>query len=342
MDDNSSRPLNVLVSTTHGFNIGDDLIRHGCQFIIESFVGKWVNWFFWNRNPDLDSKLAFASNAVSAERLAASKGWDLVVIAGTPEWSGARVRHLMEYLDSSAKDVPVLFIGIGSAWDGQKADEPTTAIMRRPKSMTIVRNARLQHMLAGQDIKAEHLPCPALFCADYLGTSSMPPSGVNLLTFQTCRDALYQAVPEARLNNALEAASGHNWNLVAHYAAEGLEAMRRNLPVRYAATAPDLIRIYATARVIVSTRLHGAIAALSCGVPSIALGPDDFRISDAAAAYGDILPVMNTLAAVEFASSFSDDEVLRRARDISSFKATTWAAYERALRPWLVKITPAV
>jgi len=278
----------------------------------------------------------------SAERLAASKGWDFVVIAGTPEWSGVRVRHLMQYLDSSARDVPVLFVGIGSAWDGQKADEVTASIMRRSKSMTIVRNARLEHMLAEQGIKAENLPCPALFCADYFGTFSRPLSGVNLLTFQTCRDALYQAVPEARLNNALEAASRHNWQLVAHYAAEGLEAMRRNLPVLYAATAPVLIRVYAKARVLVSTRLHGAIAGLSCGVPSIALGPDDFRISDAAAAYGDVLPVMNTLAAVEFASSFSDDELRRRARDISSFKAATWTAYERTLRPWLAKITPAV
>ena len=333
--------MNVLVSTTHGFNIGDDLIRHGCQFILESLLGRHLNWFFWNRNPDLDSKSAFASNAVSAERLAASKGWDLVVIAGTPEWSGTRIRLLMEYLDVSATNIPVLFIGIGSAWAGQKADKITATIMRRQNSLTIVRNARLQQMLAEQNINAEYLPCPAFFCADYFGLTATPVSGQNLLTFQTCRDALYQSVPEARLNNALEAASRHNWQLVAHYAAEGMEAMQRNLPVRYAATAYDLVRIYATGRALVSTRLHGAVAGLSCGVPSIALGPDDFRISDAAAAYGDVLPVMNTLAAVDFASSFSNEEIRQRAKAILRFKADTRERYQTVLQPWLEKVMPA-
>lgn len=206
----------MLVSTTHGFNIGDDVIRHGCQFLIESLLGKRVNWFFWNRNPDLDSKHRFATNAVSPERLAGSRGWDLVVMAGTPEWAGKRMRHLMEYLHSIAKDVPTVFLGIGSAWAGQKADQPTATIMRRPNSMIVVRNANLQQMLAGQDVLAEHLPCPAFFCADYLGITATPGSGTNLLTFQTCRDAPYQSVPEARLNNALEAASRYGWHLVAH------------------------------------------------------------------------------------------------------------------------------
>ena len=241
----------------------------------------------------------------------------------------------MEYLNSIAKDVPTVFLGIGSAWAGQKADQPTATIMRRPNSMIVVRNANLQQMLAGQDVLTEHLPCPAFFCADYLGITATPSSGTNLLTFQTCRDAPYQSVPEARLNNALEAASRYGWHLVAHYASEGLEAMRRNLPLRYAATTPDLLRIYATGRAVVSTRLHGAIAGLSCGVPSIALGPDDFRIADAAAAYGDVLPVMNTLPAVELASAFSDDDLLTRAKAISRLKATTLARYQALLLPWL-------
>ena len=82
-------------------------------------------------------------------------------------------------------------------------------------------------------------------------------------------------------------------------------------------------------------RLHGAIAGLSCGVPSIVLGPDNFRISDAAAAYGDALPVMNTLPAVELASRFSDDDLRTRAEAISQLKATTLARYQALLLPWL-------
>jgi|GEM_PF-2244353 len=245
------------------------------------------------------------------------------------------MKHLMEYLNSTARDVPVLFLGIGSAWAGQKADQATATIMRRSSSLVVVRNATLQQMLAKQDITAEHLPCAAFFCADYYGITADPLSGIHLLTFQTCRDAPYQGVPEARLNKTLEAASKFGWHLVAHYASEGLEAMRRNLPLHYAATTPDLLHIYAAGRTVVSTRLHGAIAGLSCGVPSIALGPDDFRISDAAAAYGDVLPVMNTLPAVELASSFTDDELRKKIKAIARLKADTLARYQALLSPWL-------
>jgi hypothetical protein len=213
--------------------------------------------------------------------------------------------------------------------------------MRRSNSLVVVRNSNLQQMLAKQDITTDHLPCPAFFCADSFGLSATPTSGINLLTFQTCRDAPYQGVPEARLNNALEAASRYGWQLVAHYEAEGLEAMRRNLPLRYAATTPDLLRIYATGKAVVSTRLHGAIAGLSCGVPSIALGPDDFRISDAAAAYGDVLPVMNTLPAVELASAFSGDDLRQRAAAIARLKAATLTRYQALLLPWLSELNLA-
>jgi hypothetical protein len=331
------RPLNILVSTTHGFNLGDDLIRHGCQFLVEEVLGRWHNWFQWNRNPDLDRRNNFATNAISSKRLASGVVWDLVVFAGTPEWCGPRVSALTEFLLTKSVNTPVIFLGIGSAAAHEKADSRTAELMRQARTLVVTRNPSLQRQLQSQNISVEPLPCPALFSADQLGISLQSQRRYNLLTFQTYRDAIYQEVPEQRLLNCLQAAQQSGWQLVAHYVAEALEVLRRGLSVRYAGTSLELLQVYSTGRAVASTRLHGGIAALSCCVPAVLIGPDEHRLSNAALMFGEHLPVMTTHDATTSIEQWTAEELKRRTKVLSKFKDETMNRYTKVLRVFLTK-----
>jgi hypothetical protein len=326
------RPLNILVSTTHGFNLGDDFIRLGCQYLLESILGSGQNWFFWNRNPDLDGKTQVATNAVSEARLDRGTNWDLVVFAGTPEWCGPRVRALTEHLLRNKNIPPVIYLGIGSSAAHEGADASALALMHRPQTLVIVRNPSLRKKLKTQGIEAELLPCPAFFSADQLEVAPAPDRILNLLTFQTHRDALYQEVPTQRFDNCMKVAQRPSWQLVAHYVSEAMDAAARGLPVRYAASPLDLMRIYASGRAVASTRLHGSIAALSCGVPAILIGPDEHRLTNAAQVFGSSLPVMTTQQATGTIENWPADQIIFRQQEVAQFKSHAKKRYQQLLR----------
>src|ERR1700730_9064305 len=95
--------LNILISSTRQWNPGDEFICKGVKRIMSQVTGTSHNWLLWNRNPDLflkrweDARLRtdFLTNSQREPMLDVT---DLVVFAGTPEWTGPAVSRVYREL----------------------------------------------------------------------------------------------------------------------------------------------------------------------------------------------------------------------------------------------------
>ena len=288
---------NVIISTTHGFNVGDDFVRHGCQYLLSRITTEPINYFFWNRNPDLDNKDSFHSNSLSNHRLIRSSNWDLIVFAGTPEWTGHRLYNLNKFILNNT-EIPILFLGIGNNSPYDAIDDDTSRILKQSRTFAIARNNSL-----GQRLNCTVLPCPALYVADYFSIKNKEQKN-KLFNFQVDKNAMYQSIPIERLNNILHYTKDKEFTFITHYVEEALFALNNNLNFVYSPIVYDLISSYATGGSIISTRLHGGIAGLSCEVPSIVLGEHDHRIHDTAKVFGNLLPVTSVKNAMDMVETF--------------------------------------
>jgi polysaccharide pyruvyl transferase WcaK-like protein len=63
----------------------------------------------------------------------------------------------------------------------------------------------------------------------------------------------------------------------------------------YAASPPEFSRIVSQYDRVISTRLHGAIGALSLGIPAVVVTDGDFRIETASRMFGMTLPIAKTI-----------------------------------------------
>ena len=276
-----SQRLNILVSTTNGWNPGDDFIREGVQNLIQNVIGE-CNWFFYNRNPDLD---ASRSNPVSLHigHKNIQLPWDLIIFAGTPEWDSWRTKPIIEHL-LTQPDTPVMFLGIGSCNPNEKPNDLILSLMKRDQCLVVCRNHQLNKTLVDLGVKSVALPCPALFCSPKKNTKK----NGKILVFQDAKSP-HNSVPIS--SDFLQSAVLDGWSLVCHAYSEAIFAMQNNLPFMIG-SYHDLITTFSSAEIVVSTRLHGAIAANSSGTPSILTSSvKNYRISTCANLLG--IPEIN-------------------------------------------------
>lgn len=315
----------MLISTTNAWNPGDDFIREGVQNLIQNVIGE-CNWFFYNRNPDLDaSRGGPASLHIGYNKIALD--WDLVVFAGTPEWDSWRTKPLVEHL-LTRPETPVMFIGIGSCASGEAPSEPMLSLMRKPQCLVVCRNADLHETLSGLGVRSAALPCPALFCLPRVNVRKHG----KVFVFQHAES------PHRSVNispDLLRPLADDGWKLVCHAYPEAIFAMQNKLPF-VIGTYQELMSILSSAQVVVSTRLHGSIAAASSNTPSILTSINsNYRISTCAALLG-IQEINDPQEAVLRASQMLTDGSLQREEyRLRLLRDQSESAYYKLIRDFL-------
>jgi|GEM_PF-2902776 len=268
----------IILSTTRQWNPGDEFIAMGVERLLRQVVNV-DSMAAWNRNPDLfidewrDSTLRpdFLTNSLRDPALLFS---NLVVAAGSPEWCGGPMRRLYEEI-AQKPDIPFLVVGAGG---GSLPFRPTPLdeeVLRRKNTWISTRSEVLAQQIneyLGEE-KAIPIPCPAFFSGC---PSELPSEGKNgriglivqstAVRNQSIGDQLYQ-----QITDLLSKDSSGKIDIICFYQDEysRFQALFGNTHrVIYHYASDRLLGILSRYNAIVSTRLHGAIGALSLGVPS--------------------------------------------------------------------------
>jgi polysaccharide pyruvyl transferase WcaK-like protein len=259
---------NVLLSTSTGWNAGDDWIRDGLLRALD--LRNDLNLLYWNRGWGIEDAYA---NALNVNLPMA----DYVIMAGTPEWidkNEALYRHCLHH------DKPMALLGVGKT--GGYIPARHTALMRRVAESGLVEVAIARDDIAASllddfGIEASVLCDPAVF---------MRPRGnfgggkTFVLGYrgwgQTGPDVPYQprAKGPAHRTDVLLAdvwASEEGPKIATVHDNREMEAAsgffgRRN--VVHNSDPWKLLDQYAGAREYFGCRIHGFVAALIHGAPA--------------------------------------------------------------------------
>jgi hypothetical protein len=344
------RALNILVSSTRQWNPGDEFIFWGVRSLVEGALGKSQNWMLWNRNPDLfmqqwrDPRVRIdtISNSANTPNLDII---DLVVLAGTPEWTGGPVAPLYDALRNNP-DLPLLAVGVGSGADNLQLSDAEIAVLSRPSSFITTRGRRLAeeiNSILGIE-KARAMPCPAVLCASatqsYASVDASRRRNVGLI-IQDDTSNLH-AIEEQHLREILEATrnSQKRIDLINFYSTEFVNFSRASptFDVRYSFDPFDCFQIIGEYRSIVSTRLHGAIAAISQGIPSFLISRGDYRLATTQELFSEVLPLLPAHEAIEAAQNITDTEARTFAARVDAFKSGLREQYTSAITAHLASI----
>lgn len=281
--------MNILISATQQWNPGDEFIRMGVQNLLRSVIPGEHNYILWNRNPDLfvkwpsDCRLQndTLSNSFSEPNLDVI---DLVVLAGSPEWIGPPLEKIYQAL-LTREDVPLYVIGVGYSFPGLRLSETERTVLSRESTKIVTRSYEVRDQVNEQlgMEKAVCLPCPALFC----GSGNLVPERPLGVIIQGASGR--QPISTALRDHLL---SWPNAEFITFYKDDFLDLARLGKKPRYHLDSRVLLDWISQYEMIISTRLHGAIAALSCGVPAaLASDKENYRITTAQKPFGDFLPI---------------------------------------------------
>ncbi len=260
--------MNILASTSRQWNCGDEFILFGIQRLIESVCPS--NWLIYDRNPDLLA--AGGAKRTNAWIAGSLRGINLVIVAGSPEWSGMNLAPLCRA--ANEQEVPIVYLGIGNCgWAAVVTDDDRRSLARA--RLTTCRDQMAFDQLQAMGLTSSLLPCPAIFAAAH---APLDPAGPTGFCFQLGRtrnqsvksELMIKAV--AMIEDALD--HGENVRVIAHYRDEYLFAVERGWPVRYSYDARDYAAFYAGCSHVVSTRLHGAILSYGMGIPTTLINRD--------------------------------------------------------------------
>jgi hypothetical protein len=346
------RTHTFLVSSSRQWNPGDEFILRGVRYLLEAQLGPNINWVLWNRNPDLfvnrwqDSRLRpdFLTNSAVEPTLDVM---DAVVLAGTPEWFGPSVERVYREL-LRHPDVPFLALGIGGCGPGFYFAAHEREVFNRENSLIICRNPVLAQEINEQlgSEKAIVLPCPAFLSAPGFNERSSSDFEAALPTILVQGDTVENQSTSpayvAWLKNRFFTPqnSDNQYRFVAHYIDEFLlfSRLNPNKQIFYSYEPLDYLNFFATsARNLVASRLHGAIAALSCGTPAVLAEVESNRLSDAAKPFGNLLPSLEFEAALDWSTHADTRQLAESSSKIMQLKQKTWNEYQKLLNPFVTK-----
>ena len=280
---------NILFSTTRQWNCGDEFILFGCINLFKEIIGESFNPVIYNRHPDLLYELADNDNVYASKNLCfrdnSLKGYmdanfiDLVVFAGSPEWSNDHCRTLYDIINRY--DLPTIAIGIGS---DNKSDNVTIKDTIRKFKLLIVRDPKLVNDIT--ECCATYLPCPAIASAVmgqekiitsvkkvaliYSGDKkrSVTPNNVPTETYNYLLD-LYKRL-------LLEYSNKFDFSIICHYIDELLYALADfpNIDCLYSFDAKDYFELYRKHDFVIGCRVHGMGICASMGIPGIGISYD--------------------------------------------------------------------
>jgi hypothetical protein len=299
--------MNILVSTTVQHNPGDEIILQGVKNVLNKvFITERINYAYYNRNPDLQilPLRAAREELVGNYDNEVRGNYDLVVLAGSPEFSGDPLKKLFEKV--LEKDLPVLALGIGTTFPNHQLTKLDVEVLSRRNTKIITRSKDAKEVLDKHGIKSEARICPALFSATVRGIKA---GGTGCIV-QAPGMREWHAVKPRYLSGLKETDEK-----IFFHVNEYLYFKQSGIFVNTARDAQAVIGCYSK---IFSTRLHGAIAALSQGIPSVVIGEGDHRIETAAEMFGDFLPVARDF-------SHAETIVLKSSEEIDELK---WRCYD--------------
>ncbi|WP_269625320.1 polysaccharide pyruvyl transferase family protein [Prochlorococcus marinus] len=290
---------NILLSTSYGWNCGDDFIAFGVRNLLDSILPE-VNYIIYNRNPDLHKQRTLYNELkikledgrifkINLDKYINKTNWvwdnswhirnnfdniDYCIFAGTPEWFGKMVSPMVSIL--SETNLPVIYLGVGG-FEGREnlsfenLPESCKSVLRRSKLLT-TRDSQAQNLLS--KLGSHQLPCPALFSSIKetprvnnnklkIALSTQPDLSIQPLSSKGVYDytlKLFSTLKEE-----------FNCEVVCHYIDEIKEMSHLNIPIRYSYNADDYFKIYNKYDLVITTRVHGAGASASLGVPSFVI-----------------------------------------------------------------------
>lgn len=261
------RPLTFLCSSTAQWNPGDEWIFQGIKHLFQwHYAARPINWVLYDRSPDSftapwrcgEKRAKLLGNACHTEF---PEHVDAVVVAGTPEWFGPHMEPLFARFGDGA--TPFLFLGIGYYHENVELNPCEKAILQR--AFVTARDEYAVAALAPYGVEPDLLPCPALFSAPLESPSHyVEKIALVLQSDRVPNQNVSTGFKERTLALARSLAGQYAVTVVCNYIDEFREfAGSLDLPVLYRAHAADYFEQLLDFDLVVSTRLHSAIAANS-------------------------------------------------------------------------------
>lgn len=310
--------MNILISTTLGHNPGDEIILKGVKRLLAAKFGDEITYISYNRNPDLQTR-GLCNERVQRTDLVGNymtsgsilKHVDMVVLAGSPEWYGGPMEALYKAIEKYTLDIPLLALGIGLGSEWGTLSVLDKRVLSRPQTKIITRSKETSQMLMLQlGINVPSLVCPALFAF----TGDEPECFWNRATVAKLLASKTLLILQK---------PGNGWHEIRESCLEGLHLKDRQRDedilclhikeyeyfmemfewektyhkrVYYAADPASFAEVVSRYSKVVSTRLHGAIGALSLGIPAVVVSNGDFRIETCSSMFGNVLPRARTIS----------------------------------------------
>jgi ADP-heptose:LPS heptosyltransferase/GT2 family glycosyltransferase len=326
--------LNVLISSTRQWNPGDEFILFGVQNLLTEVIKNPINWVLYDRNPDLfiggyDYAVQMDKFWTNAYCQNDYSGFDIAVIAGTSEWFGRPLekfyRLVREY------KIPLIVIGAGYYSDSPiNFTEDELYCLSELAQIITVRDSYASKALDRISVKHSLLPCPALFAA----SEHHCPNQIQKVGFiLQANNTLNQRIPLQLTEAGYEAAiklqnTGLKVDMVTLYTDEFVAfSKRQSLPVRYSYDSNHIINMLKEYDAVVSTRLHGAIAANSLGKPAIMFNEDPRCVSAA-----NLFPHISLSKPEDIIDQLEKIDVQRLKQELPQFKSAVKDKYVTLLQ----------
>lgn len=254
--------MNIWLSTTTGWNPGDEFIREALIGLINPvFAEAGIRHTYFNfcRNPDNDNSMFADGNRLDAARMKLKElRPKLVIHCGTPEWTGRRIAPLLK----AAKewDAPVVYLGVGSTGHRQFTDDDKKAVASCRLFVGRDSGSVEEALIYGglHRNASELLPCPALL---YPVEPNISAHG-SLLIWQS------PSGPQATTGRVDEI-NPHDYDMVGFHYIGDLVSFRRehpDYPIGRQFYNPDfraLANFIHTFKYVTTMRLHGGFVAMA-------------------------------------------------------------------------------
>jgi hypothetical protein len=232
--------LNILFKSTTHISIGDDIAFFGTKRLFDRVLPGHNAFLFshgekdtWKPHLKMDI--------------------DLVVIAGTPVWSGREMSSLEEYIINNNK--PVFYCGVGMNY-GENAR--TDAALSN--AIGFIARDNHAYKRAIQVTDARSFSCPSIFCTD-----PRPQTGnkigviLQVDTWPEQQIELIKRFPKEDVLIISNEIVDHVW------ACEHLPDYEKV----YSRWLPDMMGYYLRCKEIYAMRIHGAHLAYALGIPTV-------------------------------------------------------------------------
>jgi hypothetical protein len=329
-----------LASTTRQWNPGDEFIMDGVRALLSPLLPP-ANWLMWDRNPDLFrapwSNMAHRDGLIGNSIHAPVPGFvDMIVLGGSPEWTGASVAPLYEYLAENPA-IPLLAVGVGSVDAHVELNEMERHVLDRPTSLVITRSEGLAKAVNSllKAPRAKALPCPSIFCRTPLNGAAGEKVGMIVQTPNTG----VHSKPGQFFDEAVKKIkSSHNkYEMIAFYSEEYAELARIFSvdDILYEMDSWKIFSIYSSFKALVSMRLHGALSAAVSGTPAFLISEANYRVESAAELVAPILPLLSIEDALRAAEEMTSQGISLHRRRVRRFQAKQRSIYDQMIRSFL-------